>query len=77
MTILFSVSAIVFGERVAAGDPARPTTSAFDLQAIVTFWKYPVIMFALIVLALALYLLTPEVYQTMRQALPGAVFFSR
>ncbi len=27
-------------------------------------------------LALALYLLTPEVYQTVWQALPGAVFFS-
>ena len=30
----------------------------------------------MIVLALALYLLTPEVYQTIWQALPGAVFFS-
>ena len=31
---------------------------------------------ALILLALALYLLTPENYLTIRQALPGAIFFS-
>src|SRR6266404_4942663 len=31
---------------------------------------------ALIILALLLYLLTPENYLTIRQALPGAVFFS-
>ncbi len=75
VTILFSVSAIVFGERVAVVIQSTYHLS-FDLQAIVTFWKYPVITFALIVLALSLYLLTPEVYQTVRQALPGAVFFA-
>ncbi len=31
---------------------------------------------ALVILALALYLLTPENYLTVRQALPGAIFFS-
>ena len=31
---------------------------------------------AWLVLALALYLLTPENYLTIRQALPGAIFFS-
>lgn len=75
VTILFSVSAIVFGERVAVVIQSTYHLG-FDLQAIVTFWKYPVITFALIVLALALYLLTPEVYQTVKQALPGAVFFA-
>ena len=47
-----------------------------NLQGAVTMLKYPIIALALIVLALALYLLTPEVYQTIWQALPGAVFFS-
>ncbi len=75
VTLLFSVSAIVFGERVA-GVIQSTYHLGFNLQAIVTFWKYPVITCALIVLALALYLLTPEVYQTVRQALPGAVFFA-
>jgi membrane protein len=31
---------------------------------------------ALVILALALYLLTPENYLTIKQALPGAVFFA-
>src|SRR6266508_2917526 len=31
---------------------------------------------ALIILALLLYLLTPENYLTLRQALPGAIFFA-
>ena len=75
VTILFSVSAIVFGERVAGVIQATYHLN-FDLQAIVTFWKYPVITFALIILALTLYLLTPEKFQTIRQALPGAVFFA-
>jgi membrane protein len=36
----------------------------------------PFIFVALVFLALALYLLTPENYLTVRQALPGAIFFS-
>ena len=75
VTLLFSVSAIVFGERLA-GVIQRTYHLGFDLTAIVTFWKYPVIIVALMVLALSLYLLTPEVYQTVRQALPGSIFFS-
>ena len=47
-----------------------------NLQALVTILKYPVIWLMLTVLALALYLLTPEIFQTVRQALPGALFFS-
>ncbi len=75
LTIQFSVSAIIFGERLA-GVIQRTYHLGFDLQAIVTFWKYPVIICALMILALSLYLLTPEVYQTVRQALPGSVFFA-
>ena len=75
VTILFSFNAIVFGERVAAA-----IESTFhlhiNLQALVTILKYPIIWLMLTVLALALYLLTPEVFQTVRQGLPGAVFFS-
>ena len=36
----------------------------------------PFAFVALIGVALTLYLLTPEIYQTVRQALPGAVFFA-
>ena len=75
VTSLFSFNAIVFGERLAAviGDKYHLT---IPLQEIVAAGKYPIIALALTILALALYLLTPEVYQTVRQALPGAIFFS-
>jgi membrane protein len=74
-TSLFSFNAIVFGERLAG---VLETTLHLNipLQGLVTWFKYPIIALALIILALALYLLTPEVYQTIRQALPGAIFFS-
>ena len=75
VTILFSSVAIVFGERVAASIEATFHLQT-DIQQWVTMLKYPIIAAALIVLALVLYLLTPEVYQTVFQALPGAVFFS-
>ena len=74
-TSLFSCIAIVFGERMAATIEATYHLQT-DLQGAVTMAKYPIIALALIVFALALYLLTPEVYQTIWQALPGAVFFS-
>lgn len=75
-TIVFSFNAIVFGERLAQ---AFETTFHLDvpwLQGLVTAVKYPIIAGTLIVFALALYLLTPEVHQRVREALPGAVFFS-
>lgn len=75
VTILFSSVAILFGERLAASVEATFHLH-IDLQQWVTLVKYPIIALALIILALVLYLLTPEVYQTVRQALPGAVFFS-
>ena len=75
VTILFSSVAIVFGERLAASIESTFHLQ-MDIQQWVTMLKYPIIAAALIVLALVLYLLTPEVYQTVFQALPGAVFFS-
>ncbi len=75
VTSLFSFNAIVFGERFAALIRAKYELT-IPLQEIVAALKYPIIALALTILALALYLLTPEVYQTVRQALPGAIFFS-
>lgn len=75
VTSLFSFNAIVFGERVAALIRLKYELT-IPLQEIVAALKYPIIALALTILALALYLLTPEVYQTIRQALPGAIFFS-
>src|SRR6266480_191655 len=46
------------------------------LQKSVTAVSLPVTAVALIILALLLYLLTPANYLTLRQALPGAIFFS-
>ena len=46
------------------------------LQEWVSVLNLPLTGIALIILALALYLLTPENYLTIRQALPGAIFFS-
>lgn len=75
VTFLFSSVAILFGERLAASIEATWHLQ-IDLQQWVTLVKYPIIALALTVLALVLYLLTPEIYQTVFQALPGAVFFS-
>lgn len=75
VTILFSSVAILFGERLAA-IIEQTYHLKIDLQQWVTLAKYPIIALGLIVFALVLYLLTPEVYQTVWQALPGAVFFS-
>ena len=46
------------------------------LQEWVSVLNLPLTGIALIILALALYLLTPENYLTIRQALPGAIFFA-
>src|SRR5438094_435653 len=47
-----------------------------SLQEWVAALNLPFTAVALIILALLLYLLTPENYLTLRQALPGAIFFS-
>jgi membrane protein len=73
--ILFCFNAIVFGERLA-GIAEVNFQLAFPLQAWIATLNLPFIFVALVFLALALYLLTPENYLTIRQALPGAIFFS-
>jgi len=73
--IVFCFNAIVFGERLA-GLAEVNFQLAFPLQAWITTLNLPFTFVALVILALALYLLTPENYLTVRQALPGAIFFS-
>ena len=75
ITIPFCFNAMVFGERLAGIAEVNFQLSV-PLQAWIAALNLPFIAIALIILALALYLLTPENYLTIRQALPGAVFFS-
>ncbi|PYJ13912.1 MAG: hypothetical protein DME94_10155 [Verrucomicrobia bacterium] len=75
IVIVFCFNAIVFGEKLA-GIAEVNFQLAFPLQAWIGYLNVPLTAFALIVLALALYLLTPENYSTIRQALPGAIFFA-
>jgi membrane protein len=75
IVLLFSFNAIVFGEKLA-GLAEVNFQLAVPLQAWITYLNPPFIFVALVFLALALYLLTPENYLTVRQALPGAIFFS-
>ena len=75
ITILFSFNAMVFGETLA-GLAEVNLQLAVPLQQWVTLLSLPLTGVALVVLALALYLITPENYLTVRQALPGAIFFA-
>jgi len=75
IVILFCFNAIVFGERLA-GIAEVNFQLAIPLQTWIGALNLPFIALALIGLALAVYLLTPENYLTVRQALPGAIFFS-
>jgi membrane protein len=75
IVLLFSFNAIVFGEKLA-GLAEVNFQLAVPLQAWITYLNPPFIFVALVFLALALYLLTPENYLTVPQALPGAIFFS-
>jgi membrane protein len=75
IVILFCFNAIVFGERLA-GIAEVNFQLAIPLQTWIGALNLPFIALALIGLALAVYLLTPENYLTIRQALPGAIFFS-
>jgi membrane protein len=65
----------VFGETLA-GIAEVDFQLTIPLQAWVAALSLPLTALALVGFALALYLLTPENYLTMRQALPGAIFFS-
>src|ERR1700724_4134162 len=75
LTILFCFNAMVFGETLA-GIAEANFQLTIPLQQWVAALNLPFTWFALIGLALVLYLLTPENYLTIREALPGAAFFS-
>jgi membrane protein len=75
LTILFCFNAMVFGQTLA-GIAEVNFQLTIPLQRWVAALNLPFTALALILLALALYLLTPENYLTIRQALPGAIFFS-
>src|SRR5213594_3982543 len=75
IVILVCFNAIVFGEILAGVAEVN-----FQLTILLPLWvaalNLPFTAIALVILALWLYLLTPENYLTFRQALPGAIFFS-
>ena len=75
IVILICFNAVVFGETLA-GVAEVNFQLKFPLQVWITYLNLPLTLISLIGLALVLYLLTPENYLTIRQALPGAVFFS-
>ncbi len=75
ITILIAFNVTVFGETLA-GLAEVNFQLRIPLQEWVAALNLPFTALALVVLALALYLLTPENYLTIRQALPGAIFFS-
>jgi membrane protein len=74
-TILFCFNAMVFGESLA-GIAEVNFQLSIPLQQWVALLSVPLTALALVGLALALYLLTPENHLTIREALPGAIFFS-
>ena len=75
IVILVCFNAIVFGETLA-GVAEVTYQLKVPLQEWVAALNLPFTAIALIGMALVLYLLTPENYLTIRQALPGAIFFS-
>ncbi|MGI8889297.1 MAG: YihY/virulence factor BrkB family protein [Chthoniobacterales bacterium] len=75
ITILLAFNLTVFGETLA-GIAEVNFQLGVPLQSWVAALNVPFTALALVFLALALYLLTPENYLTIRQALPGALFFA-
>jgi membrane protein len=75
IVIVSCFNAIVFGEKLA-GIAEVNFQLGFPLQAWIATLSVPLTAVALVFLALALYLYTPENYLTVRQALPGAIFFA-
>src|SRR6266513_3146719 len=75
IAIFVCFNAMLFGETLAGLAEVNFQLSV-PLQQWVTFLNLPFTALVLILFALALYLFTPENYLTVRQALPGAVFFS-
>ena len=70
IAILICFSVIVFGETLAGMAEVNFQLS-FPLQEWVSLLNLPFTAIALVILALALYLLTPENYLTVKQALPN------
>jgi membrane protein len=75
ITILFAFNLTIFGEALAGVAEVNFQLS-IPLQSWVAALNLPFTAIALVILALALYLLTPENYLTVRQALPGAILFA-
>jgi membrane protein len=75
IAIFVCFSAVVFGETLA-GVAEVNLQLGFPLQEWVAALNLPFTALALTGFALVLYLLTPHNYLTIRQALPGAIFFS-
>jgi membrane protein len=75
ITTLFCFNAMIFGETLAGVAEVNFQLSV-PLQEWVSVLSLPLTGLALVGLALALYLLTPENYFTVREAVPGAVFFA-
>lgn len=75
IVIFLAFNITVFGEALA-GLAEVNFQLHVPLQEWVAALNLPLTGVALIILALALYLLTPENYLTIRQALPGAIFFA-
>src|SRR6059058_3905521 len=73
--ILVCFNAMVFGETLA-GVAEVNFQLTIPLQRWVAALNLPFTAIVLVGMALVLYLLTPENYLTIRQALPGAIFFS-
>ena len=73
--ILICFNVMVFGETLA-GIAEVNFQLAIPLQEWVSLLNLPFTALALVILALILYLLTPENYLTVKQALPGAILFS-
>ena len=75
ITIFICFNAMVFGETLAGLAEVNFQLDV-PLQAWIGFLNLPLTAVALVILALMLYLITPENHLTVRQALPGAIFFA-
>ena len=75
ITIFICFNAMVFGETLAGMAEVNFQLDV-PLQTWVTLLSLPLTGVALVILALMLYLITPENHFTVRQALPGAIFFA-
>src|SRR3954451_18676286 len=75
IAIFLCFNAILFGETLAGIAEVNFQLSV-PLQEWIKFLNVPFTALVLILFALALYLFTPENYLTVKQALPGAIFFS-